>query len=321
MFRRIFLAGVAAAALLQALPASAQDFPKKQPVRVVVSSSPGGLTDTMARIYAEFLQRRLGQAVVVENRVGASGAIGADFVAKAPADGYTIFLAGAELSVLPAVRNNLPYKFDEFTYLVRPFMLQPLVLASPKFPVNSVQDLVANMKANPGRARYGSTGVGAIVHMGTAMFEGAAGVKGVHVPFPGIAPIYQDMLAGNIDFVIGGSNPFPEGLKVLASAGTRRSPVYPNLPTLEEAGVKGAGWDVWFGFIAPPNLPKPIADRLIAEITAVGKDPEAIAKFQGATKLTPEAAPLTGDDFRRRAVEDNKGWKATAEREKVVVQQ
>jgi len=204
---------------------------------------------------------------------------------------------------------------------VRPFMLQPLVLSSPKFPVNSVQELVANMKANPGRVRYGSTGVGAIVHMGSAMFEGAAGVKGVHVPFPGIAPIYQEMLAGNIDFVVGGSNPFPEGLKVLASSGTRRSPVYPNVPTLEELGVKGAGWDVWFGFIAPPGLPKPIADRLIAEITAIGKDPEAVAKFQSATKLSPEASPLTGEDFRRRTVEDNRGWKVTAEREKVVVQQ
>lgn len=321
MFRRLFLAAISAAAALHALPASAQEFPKKQPIRLVVSSSAGGLTDTMGRIYAEFLQRRLGQAVVVENRVGASGAIGADFVAKAAPDGHTIFLAGAELAVLPAVRSNLPYKFDEFTYLVRPFMLYPLMLAGPKFPVNSVQELVANMKANPGRVRYGSTGVGAIVHMGSAMFEGAAGVKGVHVPFPGIAPIYQEMLAGNIDFVVGGSNPFPEGLKVLASAGSRRSPVYPNVPTLDELGVKGAGWDVWFGFIAPPSLPKPIADRLIAELTAIGKDPEAIAKFQTATKLSPEAAPLTGEEFRRRAVEDNRGWKTTAEREKVVVQQ
>lgn len=321
MIRRIFLATVAAAAMLHALPASAQDYPKKQPIRLVVAVSAGGLTDTMARVYAEFLQKRLGQAVVVENRAGAAGVIGADFVAKAPADGYTIFLAGAELAVVPAVRASMPYKFDEFTYLARPFVLHPLVLASPKFPVNSVQELVAYMKANPGRARYGSTGVGAVVHMGTAMFEGAAGVKGVHVPFPGIAPVYQDMLGGNIDFLIGGSNPFPEGLKVLASAGTRRSPVFPNAPTLEEAGLKGAGWDAWFGFIAPPNLPKPIADRLMSEIMAVTKDPEAVAKLLASTKLSPEANPLIGEDFRKRIVEDNRGWKVTAEREKVVVQQ
>jgi len=258
----------------------------------------------------------------VENRTGASGAIGADYVAQSPADGYTLFLAGAELAVLPAVRSNLPYKFDEFTFLIRGFTLQPLVMIGPKVPVTSPEELVASMKANPRKLRYGTTGVGAIVHLGTAMFEGAAGVKGVHVPYPGIAPAYQDLLAGNIDFIVGGSVPFPEGgIKVVGTNGTKRSPVYPNLPTLEESGIKNASWDAWFGVIAPPNLPKPIADRLIAEIGAVFKDPEAIAKYQAATKSVPETHPLIGDEFKKQVIEENKRWKAVADREKIVVQQ
>lgn len=308
-------------AALSAFPAMAQEFPKKQPIKVVVTSNAGGLTDSLARVTAEFLQQRLGQAVVVENRVGAGGSIGADYVAKASADGYTLLLAGAELAVLPAVRNNLPYKFDEFTFLIRPFTLQPLMMVGPKSPVSSMQELVAYMKANPGKARYGSTGVGAIVHLGTAMFEGAAGVKGVHVPYTGIAPIYQDLLAGNVDFINGGSVPFLEGIKVLGSVGTKRSAIYPNLPTLEEAGIKNAGWDAWFAFIAPPNLPKPIADRLTAELDAVFKDPAAMAKYMAATKSVPETSPLMGEALKRQVLSENKAWKTVVDREKIVVQQ
>lgn len=321
MFKKLTLVCTLALGAIQATPSIAQEFPKKQPIKLVVTSSAGGLTDTLARVTAEFLQRRLGQAVVVENRTGAGGAIGADYVAKSAPDGYTIFLAGAELAVLPAVRSNLPYKFDEFTFLTRGFTLQPLLLVSPKLPVSSTAELVAHMKANPGKVRYGSTGVGAIVHLGSAMFEGAAGVKGVHVPYPGVAPVYQDMLAGNVDLIAGGSFPFPEGLKVLGSVGTRRSAAFPNAPTLEESGIKNASWDAWFGFIAPPNLPKPLADRLIAEIGAVLKDQEAIAKYQTAAKSTPEAKPLMGDDFKKQVLQENKNWKTVVDREKIVVQQ
>ena len=310
-----------AVASLAAFPAMAQEYPKKQPIKIVVAVPAGGLTDTLARVSAEFLQRRIGQAVVVENKVGASSTIGADYVAKSPADGYTLLLAGAEQPVVAAVRSNLPYKLDEFTYLIRGFTAQPLMMVGPKSPISSIPELVAYMKANPGKARYGTTGIGAITHLGTAMFEAAAGVKGVHVPYAGIAPAYTDLLAGNIDFIDGGTAPFLEGIKVLGSVGTKRSPVYPNLPTLEEAGVKNAGWDAWFGFLAPPNVPKPIADRLIAEIGAVLKDPEAIAKYQAATKSVPEANPLIGDAFKKQVLQEQKNWKTVVDREKIVVQQ
>ncbi|RZL92477.1 MAG: hypothetical protein EOP82_10155 [Variovorax sp.] len=175
------------------------------------------------------------------------------------------------------------------------------------------------MKARPGQVKYGSTGTGAVVHVGMASFEAAAGVKGLHVPYQGIAPVLNDLMSGTIDISQSGS-PVPEGLKALASAGTKRNPEFPNVPTLEEAGIKGATWDVWWGFFAPPNLPKPIADRLIAEITAVTKDPAAIAKYKAAVKFEPEANPLTGEAFKKSVLEDNQKWKAVVEREKISIE-
>ena len=203
-------------------PAIAQDYPTKQPIKIVVAANAGGGTDVIARITAEFLQKRLNQAVVVENRPGASSTIGADFVAKSAPDGYTLYFTASELAVIPAVRDNLTYKFQDFTYLIRGFSVQPLMFGSPKLPANNIKELVDYMKANPGKVRYGSTGVGAVVHLAMAMFEAGAGVKGTHVPYTGIAPVYQDMLGGNIE-VTQATPPIPQGIKVLGSTGPKRS--------------------------------------------------------------------------------------------------
>jgi tripartite-type tricarboxylate transporter receptor subunit TctC len=301
-----------------ATPATAQDFPTKQPIKLVVAVNPGGATDALARVTADFLGKRLGQTVIVENKPGASGTIGANEVAKAAPDGYTILIVGTEFAAVPATRKT-PYKFDEMTYLIRGFTVSPLMYASPKLPVSSLSELVTYMKANPGKVRYGSTGIGAIVHLGMSMFEGAAGVKGLHVPYPGIAPVFNDLLAGHID-ISQGAPPFPAGVKVLGSIGSKRNAAFANLPTLEEAGVKNATWDQWFGFLAPPNLPKPIADRLVAELSAVFNDPQAIAKFHSTVSFDPDPAPLIGDAFKRSAIEENKKWKIVVEREKIVLE-
>ena len=322
MFKKLTVVGaLLLSATLGALPAMAQEYPKKQPIKIIVAFNAGGLTDVLARITAEFLQRRMGQAVIVENRAGASGAIGADYTAKAAPDGYTIYLSAPEIAVLPATRTNLPFKSEDFTYLIRPFTTMPLIVVGPKFPASSTAELIAYMKTNPGKVRYGTPGVGHLNHLGTAIFESAVGVKGAHIPYTGIAPIYQDLLAGNIEFTTGATPPFPDALKVLGPAGTMRHPLYPNLPTLAEQGYKNASHDVWFGFVAPPHLPKPITDRLITELGALFKDPEAIAKFQSAGKITPEANPLIGDAFGKQVLDENKNWKIVVEREKIVVQQ
>lgn len=305
------------AATQVAAPASAQDFPKRQPIKLIVSVNPGGATDAVARVTADFLTRRLGQVVVVENKAGASGTIGASHVARAAADGYTLFIAGSEFAAVPAVRK-VPYKIEEMTYLIRAFTVPPLMYGSPHFPVSSLTELVAYMKANPGKVKYGSTGTGAIVHMGVSMFESAAGVKGLHVPYAGIAPVFTDLLAGHID-ISQGAPPFPEGVRVLGTIGSKRNPAFPNLPTLEEVGVKNATWDQWFGFLAPPNMPKPLAERLTAELTAVLKDPQAIAKYQSTVSFEPDLAPLIGDAFRNQVIDENQKWKVVVDREKITV--
>lgn len=319
MKRSLALATSILFGVLTAGSSHAQEFPTKQPIKIVVPVPPGGGTDTLARIGAEFLQRRLKQAVVVENRPGASSTIGVNYITKSKPDGYTLLFMGAELPVVPAVRNDLPYSLDDLTYLVRSFRSPQLVLASPKLPFNTVGELVKHMKENPGKIRYGTTGVGAIVHLGMAMFEQAAGVKGTHVPYQGGGPIYVDMLAGNVD-ITEGSPPFLEGVKVIGTAGKERHPAYPDARTLEEDGIEGANWDIWFGLFAPANLPKPIADRITAEWTAVLKDPEAIAKFATA-KYSPEKNPLTGEDFKKSVLDDLGRWKTVVEQNHITIQQ
>jgi tripartite-type tricarboxylate transporter receptor subunit TctC len=321
LFRKLAAIGTLLFCLvLVAHPVLAQEFPKKQPIKIIVPYNPGGGTDALARVTAEFLQRRLGQAVVVENRAGASSAIGADYVAKAPPDGYTLlFVAGGDLTALPAVRSNLPYKFDEFAFLIRGFTAEPMLLASPRLPVSTTSELISYMKANPGKVTLGTPGLGHIVHLGMAMLESAAGVKALVVPYNGSGPVYTEMLAGNIDITLA-TPPFPDGLKVLGSVGSRRNPMYPNAPLIEEIGIRNASWDNWFGVVGPPHLPKPIADRLIEELGAVLKAPEAVAKFQAVAKTPPDADPLTGEAFKRRVIEEYNRWKAVVTREKISVQ-
>lgn len=296
---------------------STATYPNR-PITVVVPASVGGGSDTIARIFAEYLQRRLKQPVIVENRPGATGSIGTNHVYRAAPDGYTLLFNGSEFGVMPAVRKDIAYDIGDFTYLVKGFMSTPLLLASPKLPVNSVSELVEYMKANPGKATYGSTGVGGIIQLGVALFEQSVGASALHVPFQGQTPNYAALLGGHVDFSEGGA-PITEGIKVLAATGSKRNSGYPDVPTLEEAGIKGATWSLWYGFIAPPGVPKNIQEKLNKEMLAVLDDPEASKKFSTLISgLTTDI--LVGDDFKNLVMEENKTWASLAKENGIVIE-
>jgi tripartite-type tricarboxylate transporter receptor subunit TctC len=311
MFKLLALA----AALVAASPALAQDFPGSQPIRIVVPFNPGGTTDLLARVLAEHLQKRMNHTVVVENRAGAATAIGTDLVAKAAPDGHTLLLTAADLAVLAAVRERLPYKIEELTYLSRFWVNTALIVTGPNSGINTIQELVEKIKANPGKVKNGTNGVGALNHLGSLKFESAIGAKVVNVPYNGQGPSSTDALAGTIDMINGVSVPLADGLKVLAPSGSFRHSGYPDLPTLSELGYKNADWDAWWGLLAPPNLPKPIADRIIQEVSAVFQDPAVIEQLQKTARHAPEKNPLTGEAFRKKTLEDYATWKEIAERE------
>ena len=306
--------------LFVGLPAFAQQFPGSQPIKIVVPFAPGGTTDLLGRTVAEFLQKRMNHTIVVENRPGAAMTIGTDFVAKSAPDGHTLLLAAPDLVVVPAVRQTMPYDIEKLTYLTRVWVQTVLIVTGPKSGINTIEELITKIRNNPGQIRHATNGVGALNHLGSLKFDAAIGGKTIAVPYGGQGPASIDTVSGQVEFLNGAAVPLLEGLKPLAPSGSMRHPLYPNLPTLAELGYKDADWGSWFGFLAPPNLPQPIADRLIREINAVMKDPEVIEKMRKATSFVQTQEPLTGEAFRKVALDEFRDWKAIAAREKINIQ-
>jgi len=310
-----------ALAVVAAIPAAAQEFPGSQPIRLVVPFNPGGMTDLIARTLAEYLQKRMNHTILVENRAGAGTAIGTDLVAKAKPDGHTLLIAANDLTVLPAVRRSVPYNIEELTYVSQLFVGRPMIVSGPNSGINSIQDLVEKVKAEPGKVKNGTNGVGSLNHLGALKFDTVVGGKASHIPYGGQGPSSTDALSGTLDIVNGVSVPILDGLKVLAPVGAERHPAFPDLPTLGELGYKDAEWNSWFGVIAPPKVPQEIVDKLNENITAVLQDPEFRDKITKATAgLPPVSEPVTGEVFYKLAMEEYEGWKKIAEAEGIVVE-
>ncbi len=301
----------AAAALLPVAPALAQSgaWPNK-PIRVIVSFPPGGAADQIARAVAQPLQEALGQSVVVENRAGAGGNIGADAVAKSPPDGYTLLMSsGGTVSINPHIYPRMP--FDPLKDIV-PVAAAARVLVflevNPSKVVSSnVQGFLAQMKANPGRLSFGSPGNGSSPHLAAEMMKSQAGVYALHIPYRGAAPALQDLLAGQIDFMfdpgIGLAHVRSGRLKMLAVGSPKRSPLFPEVPTLDEAGLKGFDADSVFGFYAPAGTPPAVVARLNREINRILGTPAVKEKIAA---LGGEALPLSPAEFAAKAADDSK---------------
>ena len=267
------LCGVALA--LPALLAYGQSYPSR-PIRVILSVPAGATPDVTARLLTPGVSHILGQQLVVDNRPGAGGVIGADIAAKAPADGYTIFISSpGALTILPHLRRNLPYDtLRDFTPVslisIGPFVL----ITNPGLPVKSVQELIALAKAQPGKLNYASAGNGVANHLAMELFKQMTGVDIVHVPYKGAPQAVTDVVAGNMNMMFNSIAPIvghikAERVRVLGIASAKRSPQLPDVPTISEAGVPGFEAVNWFGLFAPAKTPKPIIARLNAAVVKV----------------------------------------------------
>jgi tripartite-type tricarboxylate transporter receptor subunit TctC len=284
MLRRgVLLASAVAPALLSS--AHAQAWPTK-PLRIIVPFPAGQSTDILARVTAEQLTKALGQQVIVENRPGAAGSIGADVAAKAAPDGYTLLMVTISThGIAPGLYPKLPYDpLKDFAPIINVGLTPQVLMASLKSGITSVQDLIA--KAKTGDLNYGSSGNGSASHLAVEQLRAAAGIKLTHVPFKGNADAYLALQSGDIqimsDAIPGAVGPVRAGkVKAIGIADEKRSPYLPDLPTIIEQGVPGVVAVGWIGLSAPANVPGPILDKLNAEMQRILKEPEVVEKLKG----------------------------------------
>ena len=270
----------------------AQDYPNR-PIRFVIPASPGGGASFFANIVSKRMTEILGQSLWLDFKPGGNGIIGTDFVAKAPGDGYTLLVGNnGPLSILPVLTKALPYNPVEDFAPISQLTVIPYVLASDaKLSMRSLGDLVAYAKANPGRLAYGSYGVGSPNHLAAELLAQMTGVKLLHVPYKGSADAFRDLLGGQIPMMFVPANiaaPYVKDgrVRALGASRTRRSAVLPDVPTLDELGLRGFEVATWQGVLAPKGTPKAIVDRLHAALVQTANSKEVIQAFtEGAYDL------------------------------------
>jgi tripartite-type tricarboxylate transporter receptor subunit TctC len=288
------------------------DYPNRT-ITLVVPFPPGGVTDIAGREVARNLTKYLNQPVVVENKVGAGGNIGTQYVARSKPDGYTLgLLTVSAMSIAPHVTKNLGFNpSKDFTPLTNVITTDGAIVANVAAPYNTVQELIAFAKANPDKVNYASVGNGSIPHLTAEMFSQRAGIKMTHVPYKGAGPAMQDLLANQIPISFETSlatalNNVASGrLKILALTGPQRSPAVPNVPTVAESGYPNFSAQGWFGLFGPANLPPNVVAALNKATTDALRDPEVIARFE---KLGVRPDPQTPSDFTKFLAAESTKW-------------
>ena len=274
--------------------ALAQEFPSK-PIRLIVPFPPGGGNDTVARAIAQQASPALGQPIVVDNRPGAGGIVGAEIAAKAPADGYTLFLGGVgSHAVNPNLHSKLPYDpVKDFAPITLLASAPSVLVVNPSLPARSIAEFTAYARANPGKLNFASNGNGSSAQLAAVMYEAAAGVKMVHVPYKGLGPALTDLLSGRVELMfssIVAIVPHIQAgrLRALAVTGRTRSALLPNVPTIAESGFPGYQAGSWYGILAPAGTPPPIIGRLHDELVKALRSPEV------SQRLSAEGAEIVG---------------------------
>ena len=296
------------------------NFPEK-PINVIVPFPAGGSTDMVARAVALSMGEQLGKPFVVENRPGATGTIGAGAVKRAPADGYTLLVASlGPFVVAPHLIKNVPYDATkDFDYITIPVQAPNVLVASTSQKARTVAEVIAALKAQPGKLSFASSGNGSSDHLSAELFWQQTGTEAMHVPYKGGAPAITDLLGGQVDFSFQNVNAvLPHlrsgKLRAIAVTGTQRSPVLPDVPTLAEAGVKGAEVYSWQGMAAPKGLPADVKAKLAKAAIAAVQQPELRKRFmeQGL-----EIVGNTPEEFTRFQAQENERWKQLIQTRKI----
>ncbi len=294
-----------------ALDCIAQAFPTK-PIRIVVPFAPGGANDIIARVVSQRLAEPLGQQVIVDNRGGAGGAVGAELVVRSPADGYTLLLANPGPNAInPVLQPKTPYDpIKDFSMITLMAVSPQVLVIHPSMPVRSARDLVALAKARPGQINYGSSGIGAITHLAMEFFKARTKTDMVHIPYQGANLSLTGLIGGQVStmFAALGSvtNMLGSGkIKAIGVAANQRTPLLPEIPTIAESGIKDFEVVNWFGILGPANMPRPVVDRLNAAIIRVVQAPDTKERF---SSLGFEARGGTPEELERHIKAEITRW-------------
>lgn len=299
--------------------AARAEWPDKV-IRIVVPFAAGGATDLLGRALSVELGKSLKQTVIVENKPGAGGNIGAQTVATSPPDGYTLLLAsGSMLTVNQYIYSKLPYSVESFDLISKVASGPMVVTVNADVPVKTTKELLSYAKTNPGKLNFSSAGIGSQTHMAGEAFADAAGIRVSHVPYKGEGPAYADLMGGVVEMAVGNINaisPLLKGnkLRAIATTGKERSPLLPNVPTVAESGVPGFEFQGWFALAAPAGTPKAVVDRLAADIKVAMTKPDMVRylKEQGMV-----AAVVEPEQLKTEIASESSRWKTLVEKRKI----
>lgn len=318
----VALAALAALCAALTPDATAQAFPTK-PLRLIVPYTAGGPADTVGRLLGERLHQNMGQPVVVVNKDGAGTIIGTEYAVRSTPDGYTMLLNTTAIVTNASLGKKLPYDLQRDLTPLAMYYVQPNILVvPPSSPFHSLKELIAHAKANPGKLRYGSSGVGAVVHLYSELLASRAGIELTHVPYKGVAPAVLDLLAGRIDVMFAGiaiSAPYVKAgrMRPLGITTRQRSQLLPDIVPIAEQGIPDFDVKTWYGLFVPARTPRAIVDRLYTEIAKVTTDPTF---RQRLIALGGEAVAVGPDEFKAHVARELKLWGETIRAAKIKVE-
>jgi tripartite-type tricarboxylate transporter receptor subunit TctC len=307
-------------ALLFATGAAAQDYPNK-PIRIVVPYSPGGGTDTVARLMAARLSTAFGQQVVVENKPGASANIGAEFVARSPADGYTVLVTAPNFTTSEALYEKLTWRFEDFTPVIHLVRYGNFLVASTGSQIGSVEQMIARAKAAPGSLTFGSAGTGSNSHLAMELLKQRAGVTIEHVPYKGSGPLKTDLLGSHIPLGVDGLGGLGEliktgKVKALAVLAPKRTPLAPEIPSLGDMGINDVDGNGWYGALVPAGTPAAVVSKLHSAFAAALQAPEMRERL---TAMGVEPVGGSSEEFRNYLLGERKKWAEVIKTAKIKV--